>query len=147
MTSGVIGNSGVMSDSGVIGNSGVIRAERGAVGTLQALSQRTGVPGYELQRYESLGLITPRGHSPSGRPLYGAEAVRCVGLVRALHRLGLTDDEIRQLVRKSYGRRLVGPELAAMLATVRHRTQTQIRELEQLSRRVGDFQRRHYVPA
>ncbi|NUS43092.1 MAG: MerR family transcriptional regulator [Mycobacteriaceae bacterium] len=118
---------------------------RSAGNTIEALSRRTGVPLRELDRMAEVGLIGSRGRSPSGARLFGEDAVRCIEIVRALQGLGLTDAEIHRLAATNRAAgRPAGPELSAMLRRVRNRTYAQIRELEDLSRRVNDFQRRHH---
>lgn len=114
--------------------------------TFEELARRTGAPLKALRRYEDMGLIYTRGRSPVGQWLYDGDAVRCVQIIRALSMLGLTETEIQQLAACSAeGGKLVGPELGAMLRRVQDRTRTRIKELEQLSQRVQDFERRHYV--
>lgn len=112
--------------------------------TIGDLARRTGVPVKVLRRHEDMRLIYTRGRSPAGYRLFDEDALWCVGLIRDLRSLGLTEAEIQQLAdNHSEGCQLVGPQLAEILRRVRARTQARIRELEQLRWRVENFERRH----
>lgn len=111
------------------------------------LARRTGVPVKVLRRHEDMGLIYTLGRSPAGYRLFDEDALWCVETIRTLRLLGLTEAEIRHLAhsadRHDEGCQLIGPQLAEILRRVRARTQTRIRELEQLQWRVENFERRH----
>ncbi|PXY25383.1 MerR family transcriptional regulator [Prauserella muralis] len=112
--------------------------------TIGDLAQRTGVPVKVLRRHEDLGLIYTLGRSPAGYRLFDEDALWCVDVIRTLRALGLTEAEIQHLANShADGCQLVGPQLAEMLHRVRARTETRIRELEQLRWRVENFERRH----
>lgn len=115
--------------------------------TIGDLARRTGVPVKVLRRHEDMGLIHTLGRSPAGYRIFGEDALWCVETIGTLRSLGLTEAEIRHLAhsadRNDEGCQLIGPQLAEVLRRVRARTESRIRQLEQLQWRVENFERRH----
>ena len=66
--------------------------------TIGQLSRRTGVPIKVLREYEGLGFLYTLGRSASNYRLFGEEAVWCVQVTQGLRSLGLTLNDIRELV-------------------------------------------------
>jgi DNA-binding transcriptional MerR regulator len=66
--------------------------------TIGQLSRRTGTPIKVLREYERLGFLYTLGRSASNYRLFGEEAVWCVQVTQGLRSLGLTLNEIRELV-------------------------------------------------
>jgi len=95
------------------------------------VARRTGASRKALRLYEAARIVTPAGRTATGYRLYGADAVPVVAFVRRAQRLGLTLDEIREIVaiRRS-GR--------APCDRVRQVVQ---RKLEDVERRLADLAR------
>jgi DNA-binding transcriptional MerR regulator len=66
--------------------------------TIGQLSRRIGVPLKVLREYERLGFLYTLGRSASNYRLFGEEAVWCVQVTQGLRSLGLTLNDIRELV-------------------------------------------------
>ncbi|MBE1532682.1 MerR family transcriptional regulator [Actinomadura algeriensis] len=64
---------------------------------ISELAERTGVPATTLRYYEDAGLL-PAGRTPAGYRTYGDEAVRRLAFIGAGKHLGLSLDEIRELL-------------------------------------------------
>ncbi len=113
--------------------------------TIGELSRRTGMSVRALRRYEGLGLIYTAGRSPANYRLFDESALWCVQVIRDLRSLGLTIAEIRELAGVYLGQpdRPIGPHLAERLCSVRGRLDARIAELQDLRRRVDDFEREH----
>jgi MerR family copper efflux transcriptional regulator len=110
--------------------------------TIGTLSHRSGVPVKTLRSYEDMGLLYTAGRSAGNYRLFGEEALWCVGVVGGLRELGLTLQEIRDLA-GTYLQETgepVGPRLAAMLQSVRARTEQRIGELQQRLERIEEFE-------
>lgn len=120
-------------------------ADRGDVMTVGELSRRAGVTVKALRRYEDMGMIRSPGRSAAGYRLFDQSSLRCVEVISCLRALGLTEAEIQRLFSRRAERscRLVAPELAEYLRSVRARTETRIRELRELLARLDDFETRH----
>ena len=110
--------------------------------TIGRLSRRTGVPVKVLREYEDLGLIYTVGRSAGNYRLFGEEALWCVGVVGRLRALGLTLAEIRELAAGYLAEagEPAGPRLAGVLKAVRARTERRIGELQELLRRLDEFE-------
>jgi MerR family copper efflux transcriptional regulator len=110
--------------------------------TIGSLSRRTGVPVKTLRVYEDLGLIYTVGRSTGNYRQFGEEALWCVAVVGALRELGLTLSEIHELVSAYLADSAEpdGPRLAALLKTVRSRTEAQIVELRERLDRIDTFE-------
>lgn len=111
--------------------------------TIGRLSRQTGVAVKTLRTYEDLGLIYTVGRSEGNYRLFGDEALWCVAVVGALRDLGLTLAEIQQLTEAYLTRpgEPDGPRLAAVLTSVRARTEAQIAELRGRLARIDEFER------
>src|SRR6266581_1156588 len=110
--------------------------------TIGTLSRRTGVPVKLLREYEDAGLIYTVGRSAGNYRLFGDEALWCVAVVTELRAVGLTMAEICELTR-DYLHNLdepIGPRLTQLLGSVRKRTTTRIDELQQLLKRLDEFE-------
>ncbi|RKN45008.1 MerR family transcriptional regulator [Streptomyces hoynatensis] len=94
---------------------------------ISRLSARTGVPATTLRFYETAGLL-PAGRTASGYRIYGEDAVERLAFIGAAKHLGLTLEEIAELldVWESGACREVKaglrPRLSARLAAVEERT-------------------------
>jgi DNA-binding transcriptional MerR regulator len=110
--------------------------------TIGTLSRRSGVPVKTLRAYEDMGLIYTVGRSAGNYLLFGEEALWCVGVAGGLRALGLTLQEIRDLVGVYLQDTAepVGPRLATMLQVVRARTRERIAELQQRLERIEQFE-------
>lgn len=117
----------------------------GAAMTIGTLSRRTGVPIKTLRVYEDSGLIYTVGRSPGNYRLFDEEALWCVEVIGNLRDLRLTLAEIRELA-GIYLDRLhepIGPHIAIRLGEVRGRIEEKISGLQQLRRRIDDFEMIH----
>jgi DNA-binding transcriptional MerR regulator len=110
--------------------------------TIGGLARRTGVPVKALRAYEDMGLIYSGGRSAGNYRMFGEEALWCVGVIGTLRALGLTLAEIRDLAASYLGPadEPIGPALAAVLRSVRARTEQRIAGLHQLLDRIGQFE-------
>lgn len=110
--------------------------------TIGRLSRRTGVPVKTLRVYEDLGFIYTVGRSEGNYRMFGEEALWCVGVVSGLRQLGLTLAEIKDLTAQYLGPSAepVGPSLAKILDSVRHRTEQQIADLTVRLERIRRFE-------
>jgi DNA-binding transcriptional MerR regulator len=110
--------------------------------TIGQLSQRTGVPIKVLREYEGLGFLYTLGRSASNYRLFGEEALWCIQVVQGLRSLGLTLNEIQQIVMQYLEQpdeptdTLLNEHLARALARIEDR----IASLQTLRRRILDFQ-------
>lgn len=113
--------------------------------TIGELSRQTGTTVKALRRYEGLGLICTVGRSPSNNRLFDDSACWCVGVVNSLRGLGLTVEELHDLspLYLDQPAEPVGPHLAARLHRVRARLQVRMLELEQVRRRIEEFEANH----
>jgi DNA-binding transcriptional MerR regulator len=66
--------------------------------TIGEVAQRTGLPVKRIHYYERRGLLEPARRSEAGYRLYGAEEVARLEFVQRAKLLGLTLEEIRELV-------------------------------------------------
>lgn len=110
--------------------------------TIGQLSRQTGVPIKTLREYERLGFLYTKGRSESNYRMFGEEAVWCVQVVQALRSLGLTLNEIREIV-ASYlehpdepNDRALGQHLERALL----RVEARIADLQALRQRILDFE-------
>src|SRR5205823_14750702 len=113
--------------------------------TVGTLSRRTGVPVKILREYEDAGLIYTAGRSEGNYRLFDDEAVWCVEVITSMRGLGLTLAEIRELtdIYLHDETEPIGPRLAALLQSARTRAQARITEMEQLLRRIDEFEARY----
>jgi len=113
--------------------------------TIGELSRRTGMPVKALREYEGLGLIYTVGRSPGNYRLFDDSAFWCVGVIRSLRALGLTVAEIKEIAGIYLGRpdEPIGPHLAGHLRTARERIDARIDELQQLRRRIDEYETTH----
>jgi DNA-binding transcriptional MerR regulator len=122
---------------------------------ISQLAERAGVPATTLRFYESAGLL-PAGRTASGYRIYGEDAIERLGFIGAAKRLGLSLEEIAELlevwetgpcadVRDEMRERLVAriseaerraAELAAFTAAV-HRAVDHLDALPDRSERCG----------
>ncbi len=113
--------------------------------TIGELSRRTGMPVKALREYEGLGLIYTVGRSPGNYRLFDESAFWCVGVIRSLRALGLTVAEIKEIAGIYLGRpdEPIGPHLAGHLRAARARIDARIDELQQLRRRIDEYETTH----
>ena len=62
------------------------------------LARRAGVSVRAIRYYEELGLVRPEAHSAGGFRLYGKESFRRLQVIHFLKEVGLSLDEIRQIL-------------------------------------------------
>jgi MerR family copper efflux transcriptional regulator len=110
--------------------------------TVGELSRRTGIPLRALRRYEQLGLIYTVGRSPANYRLFDESALWCIQVIHDLRALGLTVAEITDLAGSYLGKPdlPIGPRLAERLRIVRARLDDRIAALEEVRRRMDDFE-------
>jgi MerR family transcriptional regulator, copper efflux regulator len=113
--------------------------------TVGELSRRTGTPVKALRRYEQLGLIYTVGRSSANYRLFDESALWCIQVIHNLRALGLTVAEISDLAGIYLGKPdlPIGPELAERLRTVRARIDDRIGALQEVRRRMDDFETRY----
>ncbi len=113
--------------------------------TIGRLSRRAGVPVKALREYEQMGLIYTVGRSEGNYRLFGDEALWCVQMITGLRQLGLTLAEIQDFTRVylSATSEPIGPRFAAILATVRMRTEQQIEGLKLRLERICQVETAH----
>ncbi len=113
--------------------------------TIGELSRRTGMPVRALREYEGMGLVYTAGRSPGNYRLFDDSALWCVEVIRRLRSLGLTVAEIREIAGIYLGRpdQPIGPHLAGRLRAARARVDARIDELQQLRRRIDEYETAH----
>lgn len=110
--------------------------------TIGELARRTGMSVKVLRRLEGMGLIYTVGRSPAGYRLFDEDALWCVEKINTLRSLGLTLAEIRRLG-DLYLAQSKRPYLAERLRAARARTDAKLAELEELRRRIDNFEKAH----
>jgi MerR family copper efflux transcriptional regulator len=110
--------------------------------TIGELSRRTGISVKTLREYEGMGLIYTVGRSPGNYRLFDESALWCVGVIRNLRSLGLTLAEIREIAAIYLGKpdEPIGPHVSSRVRAARSRITARIEELEQLRRRIDEFE-------
>ena len=110
--------------------------------TVGELSRRSGTTVRALRRYEHLGLIYTAGRSPANYRLFDESALWCVGVIHGLRGMGLTVAEIVDLAGVYLGKPdlPIGPQLAERLRTARARLDDRIAALQEVRRRMDDFE-------
>lgn len=113
--------------------------------TVGELSRRTGVSVKALREYCDAGIVYSAGRSSANYRMFDESALWCVGVIRSLRSLGLTVAEIRDLaaVYLACPDQPIGPRLAAGLGTARARIDRRIDELQDLRRRIDEFEAAH----
>lgn len=113
--------------------------------TIGELSRRTGVTVKTIREYEGMGLIYTVGRSPGNYRLFDESALWCIDVIRNLRSLGLTVAEIREIAAIYLGSpdEPIGPHLASRVHAARSRIDARIEELEQLRRRIDEFETLH----
>ncbi|HEV2460212.1 MAG TPA: MerR family transcriptional regulator [Ktedonobacterales bacterium] len=110
--------------------------------TIGQLSQRTGVPIKVLRGYERRGFLYTLGRSEGNYRLFGDEALWCVRVIQSMRSLGLTLNEIQQIVTQY----LEQPDeptdtlLNAHLARALARVEARIAALQAIRGRILDVQ-------
>ncbi len=104
------------------------------VWTVQEVADRVGLPARRVRYYDRIGLAGPSRRSETGYRLYGAEDEGRLRFVRQARALGLSLDQVRELVTAAEagccGRLL--PELDRILAG-------KIAELDRCIAEMGEF--------
>lgn len=101
------------------------------------LAERTGLTVRTLHHYDQIGLLTPAARSRSGYRLYDAEAVERLTKILLLKHLGLSLDEIRDLLEGDglpLGRTLA-LQIERLRQTIAHQTRL-LHRLESLAARL-----------
>src|SRR5437016_9507206 len=113
--------------------------------TVGELSRRTGMPIKSIREYHDARLIYGAGRSSGNYRLFDESALWCIEVIRTLRSLGLTVNEIRELAGVYLDRpdQPVGPHLAERLRAVRARIEGRMAELQDLRRRIDDFEVAH----
>jgi DNA-binding transcriptional MerR regulator len=62
------------------------------------LASRVGVNPKTVRYYEEIGVMPPPERRPSGHRLYGGEDLERMAFIRSAQRLGITLDEIREIL-------------------------------------------------
>lgn len=113
-------------------------AERSALFQIGEAAERTGLSLRTVRYYEEVGLTVPSQRSEGGFRLYCEDDVQRLLLVKRMKPLGLSLDEMRELLdllaRSAKSDELPTEELhdtAAALDAYAHRSDTQITTLEQ----------------
>lgn len=115
--------------------------------TIGQLARRTGASIKALREYERLGWLYTRGRSEGNYRLFDESALWCVQVIASLRGLGLTLNEIDDLIRR-YGEHPgapLGPLLGERLDRVLGRIEARMAELEALRQRIQDFRAAHAV--
>jgi MerR family transcriptional regulator, copper efflux regulator len=109
------------------------------------LSRRCGISVKTIREYEGMGLIYTVGRSPGNYRLFDESALWCVGVIRNLRSLGLTVAEIREIAGIYLGKpdEPIGPHVAIRVRAARSRINARLEELEQLRRRIDEFEAAH----
>ena len=110
--------------------------------TIGQLSRRTGVPIKVLRGYERRGFLYTLGRSESNYRLFGDEALWCVQVIQGMRSLGLTLNEIQEIVTQ-YLQQPDEPTdtlLNAHLVRTLARVEARIDALQAVRRRILDFQ-------
>jgi MerR family transcriptional regulator, copper efflux regulator len=109
--------------------------------TVGELSRRTGLSIKAIREYEALGLIYSAGRSEGNYRLFDETALWCAGVIREMRSVGLTIKEIKELADAYLADpgEPIGPKIAAALDRAEQRVEAQLRELEALRRRIGDY--------
>lgn len=99
------------------------------------LSRRSGMSIRLLRHYEEMGLIYSAGRSEGNYRLFDEEALWCVGVIRGLRNLGLSEAEISDLAQAYLlqPERPVGPLLAERLRQAWGRIDRRLAELTSAS--------------
>jgi len=100
---------------------------------ISQLAERAGVPATTLRFYESAGLL-PAGRTPGGYRVYGEDAVERLGFITAAKRLGLSLEEIAELVHV-----WADSSCARVRDTLRPRLSARIAEAEQRASELAAF--------
>jgi MerR family transcriptional regulator, copper efflux regulator len=110
--------------------------------TIGELSRRTRMTVRSLREYADMGLIYTAGRSPGRYRLFDKSALWCVEVIRGLRSLGLTVAEISEVAGVYLARpdQPIGPHLAERLAGARARVDARIGELQELRRRLDEFE-------
>jgi DNA-binding transcriptional MerR regulator len=77
---------------------GKLKSDGKEVTHIGDLARRAGVSVRAIRYYEELGLIQPEAHSAGGFRLYGEEGYKRLQVINFLKEVGLTLDEIRQIL-------------------------------------------------
>ena len=100
-------------------------------GTVKDVAQRVGLPTRTVRYYDTIGLVSPAERTAAGYRLYGSEEEGKLRFVRQAKGLGLSLDEIRELIaaaeRGACGE--VMPELERLLDEKLADVDTQIADL------------------
>lgn len=62
------------------------------------LAERLGVNPKTIRYYESIGLLSPPERTPAGYRIYGEDALERLTFIKTAQRLGITLDEIREIL-------------------------------------------------
>lgn len=95
------------------------------------LAQRVGVTTKSIRFYESIGLMPDPGRTASGYRIYAEVDVERLGFIKTAQRLGLTLDEVREIL----ALRERGEQPCRYVADVLRR------QVEGLDRRIRDMRR------
>lgn len=111
------------------------------------LAERTGLGRDTIRYYESLGVLAEAPRSDGGYRLYGDRDVERLAFVAQAQTLGLTLDEIREVLDMVEEGREPCVHVRARLEARLDETRRRIRDLRRLERRIEDTLSRAAVPA
>jgi len=109
--------------------------------TIGQLARRSGTSIRSLRKYDSLGLVYGLGRSESNYRLFDESSLWCLEIIRRLHSLGLTLNEIQQITAAyvgDSGTRL-GPRLGEILELALDRIDSRIKQLQETRRSINGF--------
>lgn len=103
---------------------------------IRDVARAAGLTTQAIRYYERRSLLEPSGRSPSGYRVYAPEALLRVRFIKRAQRLGLTLDEIREVLRLKFSRQspcdCVRKILGRRLAELKQR----IAQMEKLRREI-----------
>ncbi len=102
------------------------------------VAERAGVSAKAIRYYEQLGILVPPARTPSGYRAYDETVLGRLGFLRSAQALGLSLDEIRQIVAFRDGGMAPCEHVARLLRRHAAELEHRIAELERLR---GELQR------
>ncbi len=107
--------------------------------TIGTLARRTGVRASAVRYYEARGLLKPAARLPNGYRIYGEEALRLLRFVRRAQALGITLEEVKQLLALSGQGRQPCPRVKELARQHLQDIELKIRELKLLRKQLREL--------
>lgn len=104
------------------------------------VATRSGVPTRTIRFYEQAGVLTPPARSPAGYRIYSEGTLAELVFVRRAQRLGLSLDEIREILSLGRSGRAPCGRVAAMCETHLANIEMQMKELRAFQRHLREAQ-------